>query len=150
VRAITAMLGHSTGLYDDLSAAENLRFALEVSDSSAPRSAARDALEAVGLREHAGELVRTLSSGMRQRVALARVMLRRPRLLLLDEPYNSFDEAGVALVDAFVRQTVAAGGAALIVTHDLAPGRRARYDRVVRLQAGRVVDGGSPPLEAET
>jgi len=140
VRAITAMLGHSTGLYDDLSAAENLRFALEMQGAAPSRSAVGAALEAVGVAGHASESVRTLSSGMRRRVALARVMLRRPRLLLLDEPYNSFDDAGVALVDAFVRETISAGGAALVVTHDLARREGERYDRVVALSAGRIVE----------
>jgi len=148
VRAITAMLGHSTGLYDDLSAAENLRFALAMGGSAASPSAVGDALEAVGMAEHAGSLVRTLSSGMRRRVALARVMLRRPRLLLLDEPYNSFDGAGVALVDGFVRETVGAGGAALVVTHDLARQGGTLYDRVVALDAGRALERPWPEVQA--
>ncbi|MDQ3949495.1 MAG: ATP-binding cassette domain-containing protein, partial [Gemmatimonadota bacterium] len=91
VREVTGMLGHATGLYDDLSAAENLGFALQMY-GEAPSAASIDrALEAVGMREHASERVRGLSSGMRRRIALARLLLRRPRLLLLDEPYNSLD-----------------------------------------------------------
>jgi len=145
VRAAVGMLGHATGLYDDLTAAENLRFALRMYGSSPAPSGIEAALEAVGMREYAHESVRSLSSGMRRRVALARLMPRRPRLLLLDEPYNSFDDAGVALVEALVRETARVGGAALIVTHDISREGGARYDRVVSLGAGRVAERASPP-----
>jgi heme exporter protein A len=138
VREVSGMLGHGTGLYDDLTAAENLGFALQMYGEAPSATSIDRALEAVGLREHASERVRALSSGMRRRVALARLVLRRPRLLLLDEPYNSFDAAGVAAVDALIGETARAGGAALVVTHDLGRSRRASYDRVVALEAGRV------------
>src|SRR3712207_9296667 len=62
----------------------------------------------------------------------------RPRVLLLDEPYNSFDAAGVELVDALVRDTARGGGAVLLVTHDLGRTGGAGYDRVVELSSGRV------------
>jgi heme ABC exporter ATP-binding subunit CcmA len=148
VRQVTGMLGHATGLYDDLTPAENLRFALRMYGSSPTPAVIDGALEAVGIREHAGEPIRSLSSGMRRRVALARLMLRRPRLLLLDEPYNSFDDAGVGLIDALVRETQGAGGAALVVTHDLAR-RGTPYDRVVAMSAGRVTErAGAAELAA--
>jgi heme exporter protein A len=138
VREVTGMLGHATGLYDDLSAAENLRFALQMYGEPTSAVSIDRALEEVGMREHASERVRGLSSGMRRRVALARLLLRRPRLLLLDEPHNSFDATGVAVVDTLVRDTARAGGAALVVTHDLVRAGGAGYDRVLGLNAGRV------------
>jgi heme exporter protein A len=137
VREITAMLGHATGLYDDLTATENLEFASRMLGLAAGPPSVPEVLEAVRMREHSGELVRNLSSGMRRRIALARVMLRRPRLLLLDEPYNSFDESGVGLVDQLIRDTVGAGGAALVATHDLARPGGAQFDRVIALSGGR-------------
>lgn len=138
VRQSTGMLGHATGLYDDLSAVENLRFAQRMYGEPGSAAAIDAVLEAVDMRKHASERVRGLSSGMRRRIALARVMLRRPRLLLLDEPYNTFDAAGVAVVDALIRETARAGGAALVVTHDLARTGGAGHDRVLALDAGRV------------
>jgi heme exporter protein A len=139
VRAVTGMLGHATGLYDDLSAAENLAFAQRMYGSPPSPALIERALDAVGMRGHARDLVRSLSSGMRRRVALARLWMRRPRLLLLDEPYNSFDPAGVALVDTLVRDTADAGGVVLVVTHDLGRSAAAAgYKRVVTLSAGRV------------
>jgi heme exporter protein A len=138
VRELTGMLGHATGLYDDLSGAENLRFAQRMYGGPTSAAVIDTALEAVGMRRHASERVRALSSGMRRRIALARLLLRRPRLLLLDEPYNTFDSAGVAVVDAVIRETVRAGGAALVVTHDLVRTTGAGYGRVLTLDAGRV------------
>jgi heme exporter protein A len=138
VREMTGMLGHATGLYEDLSAAENLDFSQRMYGEPASAAAIGAALEAVGMRKHASDRVRGLSSGMRRRVALARLVLRRPRLLLLDEPYNTFDATGVAAVDALIRETVRDGGAALVVTHDLARTAGAGYGRVLALDAGRV------------
>ena len=138
VREFTGMLGHATGLYDDLSAVENLQFAQRMYGGPKSSAVIDAALEAVGMLKHGAERVRGLSSGMRRRVALARLLLRRPRLLLLDEPYNTFDDAGVAAVDALIGETARAGGAALIVTHDLARTAGAGYNRVLSLDAGRV------------
>jgi ABC-type multidrug transport system ATPase subunit len=69
-------------------------------------------------------------------------------LLLLDEPYNTFDPTGVAVVDALIRDTARAGGAVLVVTHDLGRTGGAGCDRVIGLSAGRVSDDGPTPREA--
>jgi heme exporter protein A len=145
VRELVAMLGHATGLYDDLSASENLAFSLRMCGMTPSHSVVEGALDAVGMSQHAAELVRSLSSGMRRRVALARLVVRRPRLLLLDEPYNTMDASGVQAVDGLVESTVRAGGTAVVVTHDLTRGGR-RYDRVVALDAGRIADGAGALL----
>jgi len=137
VRAAVGLLGHAPGLYDDLTAVENLAFAARMLGRPGDRGALLAALEATGLPPDvaAGERARSLSSGMRRRVALARTLLQRPRLLLLDEPYNSFDAAGVALVNELVGETRARGGAALLVTHEL--GRAEGVcDRIAELEGG--------------
>ncbi len=143
IREIVGMLGQSTGLYDDLSASENLAFALRMYGRAPTTIAIQSALEAVGMGAHASERVRTLSSGMRRRVALARVMLRRPRLLLLDEPYNTLDTTGVEVVDVMIRETAHTGGAVLVVSHDLGRSAGGHFDRVVALHAGRIAAGTS-------
>ena len=140
VRAAIGMLAHASGVYDDLTAAENLAFALRMLGRPAERATILEALATVGLEREAGVRVRAFSSGMQRRVALARVMLQAPRVLLLDEPYNSFDDAGVALVDDLLLRTRAGGGAALVVAHDLKRGGMA-FDRVVTLREGAIVDG---------
>src|SRR5205814_2447638 len=120
IRRRTELLGHRTRLYEDLSAAENLRFACTlfgVNPAGVP-----PALERVGLADVAGERVRGFSHGMRQRVALARLVLRRPDLLLLDEPYAGLDEEGKDLVDDVIARAESRGGTVILATHDLSRG----------------------------
>lgn len=120
IRELIGFLGHHPGLYDDLTAAENLVFACRMAGMPASESAVVAALEQVGLAEERKERVRGFSAGMRRRLALARLLLRPPRLLLLDEPYASFDADGILLVNRFASRIAAEGGAALVATHDLA------------------------------
>jgi len=142
VRELVGVLGHAAGLYEDLTALENLRFALRMAGLPAEREAIRRALAAVRLEHEEHERVRNFSAGMRRRLALARLLMRPPRLLLLDEPYAAFDKDGVDLVNDFVRDTMRAGGAALIATHDV---ERAIpiLTRVVRIVDGHAVEGAA-------
>lgn len=137
IRPLVGMLGHHAGLYDDLTAFENLRFAMRMYGLATPRSEIEQALDQVGLGAEVKERVRGFSAGMRRRLALARLVLRPPRLLLLDEPYAAFDQAGIDQVNAYVRDLVQRGGAAVIATHDLARARGVA-ERVVRIEDGRI------------
>jgi heme exporter protein A len=137
VRACVGVLGHYAGLYDDLTAEENLRFATRMSGMKVAREAMQNVLEEVGLGGEARERVRGFSAGMRRRLAMARLLLRPPQLLLLDEPYASFDQHGIEFVNDFVRKTAARGGAAIVVTHD--PARAADVtSRMMRIVDGRI------------
>ena len=89
IRKRSDLLSHRTRLYDDLSAAENLAFWCRLLGLEAAGIDA--ALDRVGLLESSAERVRGFSQGMRQRLAVARTILRRPELLLLDEPYTGLD-----------------------------------------------------------
>jgi heme exporter protein A len=137
VRDCVGVLGHHSGLYDDLTAAENLRFATQMSGLKLPRERLLEALSDVGLADEADERVRGFSAGMRRRLALARLILRPPQLLLLDEPYAAFDQHGIDFVNQFVRATAARGGAALVVTHDPARASDVTH-RMVRIVDGRI------------
>ena len=120
IRGRVGLLGHNSGLYDDLTAAENLIFAMRMGGRPADTLAIGQTLEQVGLGHVAGERARGFSAGMRRRLGLARLLLRPPEVLLLDEPYASFDEDGMAIVNAFIAQVARAGGVVLMTTHDLA------------------------------
>jgi heme exporter protein A len=133
VRASIGFLAHSPGLYDDLTAGENLTFAVRM--LGVDESAVAPALERVGLLRDRDERVRGFSAGMQRRLALARLILASPRLLLLDEPYNNFDPAGIALVNDVVRSARESGGAALVVLHDRRQGENV-LDRSIELERG--------------
>ena len=120
IRALVGLLGHNTALYDDLTAAENLVFAQRMAGGSANHDAVRRALDHVGLAHAGKERVRGFSAGMRRRLGLARLLLRPPQLLLLDEPYASFDQDGIDVVNAFATGVARAGGVVMLATHDLA------------------------------
>ena len=135
VRAQVGYLAHTPGLYDDLTARENLRFAADMLGLS--HAEADDSLTRVGLTAAARERVRTFSAGMQRRLALARLTLLRPRVLLLDEPYSNLDSDGVSLVNGIVADVVRSGGAALVVLHELAPAA-GLLDRTLVLVEGRI------------
>ena len=79
-----------------------------------------------------------LSTGERQRLALARVLLREAPVLLLDEPTGPLDEASVAMAEMLLRERLATGTAIVLVTHDAAQARRLGRTHLV-MRAGRLV-----------
>ena len=155
IRPLVSYLGHDPGLYADLSARENLRFAERMrrpeDDGRTREDRIAAMLERVGLEGHADERTRGFSAGMKRRLALGRVLLAEPRLLLLDEPYASFDAPGIALVNEIVLATRAAGGCVVVATHD--PERSAEVaTRTLRMESGLLSEeapAGSAPRLAE-
>jgi heme exporter protein A len=138
VRSAVGYLAHAPGLYDDLTARENMTFAADMLGLS--HASADAILERVGLAAAAGMRVRGFSAGMQRRLALARLIMRKPSVLLLDEPYANLDDAGVALMNSVISEIIASGGAALLALHELAPARSI-LDRTMTLSGGRIATG---------
>ncbi len=111
-------LGHSNGLKDDLTAVENLRFALALAGLEAGDTALRAALGAQGLASIADLPARLLSQGQKRRVALCRLGFSADKpLWVLDEPFAALDAASVARVAAVVVAHLRTGGMAIFTTH---------------------------------
>jgi heme exporter protein A len=138
VRGRVGLLGHTNALYPDLTAAENLGFTLRMMGRPVEPRAVETTLATVGLGAHANARTRGFSAGMQRRLALARLRVLEPSLLLLDEPYSSLDPDGAEIVTAMIGAVRNEGGAAIFITHDI---RRAEEiaDRTVALDDGRIV-----------
>lgn len=146
VRAQVGYLAHAPGLYDDLTARENLLFAADM--LGVQYAGADTVLARVGLTHAANDRVRGFSAGMLRRLALARLVLRNPKFLLLDEPYSNLDSDGVALVNSIVGEIVRSGGAALIALHELAPARQT-LQRSLTIRDGRIAEVPSSSVTSE-
>jgi ABC-2 type transport system ATP-binding protein len=104
----------------------------------APYGRVEELLELVELQAAADRLVKTYSLGMRQRLGLAGALLGDPELLLLDEPANGLDPAGVHWLRGFLRQYAAQGRTVLISSHVLAEVAQT-VDQVVIIDGGRLI-----------
>jgi len=118
-RRALGLVSHQSLLYDDLTLAENLTFAGRLYGLPRPREAALEALEAAGLGGRAHDSPRRLSRGLAQRAAIARAMLHRPRILLLDEPFTALDAGSAERLRAELRRRLDDGMGLVIVTHHM-------------------------------
>lgn len=84
-----------------------------------PRQRVDEVLELVGLRDRAGERVKTYSLGMKQRLAVASALLKNPKLLILDEPANGLDPGGIREMRSLMRDLAAAGMTVVLSSHIL-------------------------------
>jgi heme exporter protein A len=138
VRRCIGFLSHRTLLYDDLTAEQNLRFYARMYDLEDASTRIAELLEQVGLTAQRRDLVRALSRGMQQRLAVARAVLHRPRVLLLDEPYTGLDPQAVQILTDLLKKLAGDGCTILLTTHSLEHGL-AVGQRVIILNRGRIV-----------
>lgn len=135
LRRRVGWLGHEGSFYDDLSARENLVFAARALER--PVDLINPALERVELTRRADSPARRLSAGQRRRLGLAWLLVRRPALWLLDEPYASLDDEGRKFFDHLIGDVVDAGATVVVSAHDPLRGEHLR-PRAVCLAGGRV------------
>jgi heme exporter protein A len=137
-RAILGVVAHGAHVYEDLTARENLAFWVRMAGQPADADTLAAALADVDLERHAHARVRTFSAGMRRRLALARLGLARPRVMLLDEPFAGLDQRARKWLEGRLESFKAGGGALLMATHSF--GRELGIaDRLAVLAGGRVV-----------
>jgi heme exporter protein A len=113
-------IAHTNALKDDLTAAESLAFLARIHGRDDAPAALRAALVRLGLAGRERTPVRSLSQGLRRRVALARLALETtPSLWVLDEPFDALDVAGTATLHALLAAHRARGGSVLLTSHHL-------------------------------
>ena len=137
VRAKVGYLGHESLLYRDLSVRQNLLFHARLHRLQPEKVA--ESIDRVGLTHRANDLVRELSKGMVQRVAVARATLHDPQLLLLDEPRANLDPGAADQLDPLIGK--ASGKTRVLVSHDIER-TLAEADLSLGLRAGRQAFAG--------
>jgi len=129
------------GLYPALTARGNLAALSALRGPGAQTANIDELLEQVGLSDVAGDRVRGFSLGMRQRLGLAAALLTKPRLLVLDEPYNGLDPAGKKHVHGVLTR-LAADGATVVLSSHRMDDLEALCSEVTIVSTGRVVFSG--------
>ena len=119
------------------SALANVAYALKLAGQD--QSAAREALEEVGLAHLAHRAARVLSGGEQQRLALARAWALHPEVLFLDEPTASLDPSATREIEMIIRAFDTAGTKIVMATHNLGQARRLA-DEIIYLHQGRVLE----------
>jgi ABC-type multidrug transport system ATPase subunit len=137
VRGQIGLLAHASLCYGELSAIENLEFVAGLYD--VPTAGITALLDRVGLDPRARDrAARTYSRGMLQRLALARALLAKPSLLLLDEPFTGLDRDGALALGEQLGALKQDGTIVVVVTHDL-EAIAGRTDHVAILRRGKLV-----------
>jgi heme ABC exporter ATP-binding subunit CcmA len=139
-RGLIGYLAHATSLYMDLTALENLHFYARLYGLACRESDLVAQIERVGLSGRELEPVRNFSSGMQQRLAIARALLHDPTIILLDEPFTGLDQNGTEFLKHYLAGCRAQGKTCVMAIHDLQLG----YDLSDRLVA---IDRGSVALD---
>jgi ABC-type multidrug transport system ATPase subunit len=140
--------GSDASFYARLSARENLRFFAALNNVSRSDAAARidELAELLHLEAFLDQQVRALSTGTVNRLGLARAMLHRPSILLLDEPTRSLDPFAASELRCFLREEIVGqqGATLLFASHTLSEVAQLA-DRVALLDAGRLLAFETPP-----
>lgn len=150
LRGRIGVLAHDLHLYPELTARENLEFFGRLYALSDVAGRVSEALARAGLSERAHDVVGGFSRGMRQRLAVERALLHRPRLVLFDEPFTGLDDDAREAMLGRLRELRNAGCLVLVATHDFGTVDPV-LDRAAILREGRLVaieSGGRTLREA--
>jgi heme exporter protein A len=138
IRKSVGFISHQPFLYESLSAFENIRFFASMYGISNARHKAAEVIRRVGLQTRTHDLVRTFSSGMKQRLAVARAIVHDPKILLLDEPYSGLDQHGTRIFNEMLKLLKTQRRTILMTTHNISEGFELS-DRVAILSNGTFV-----------
>lgn len=130
-------LGSRLGFYPNLSAKENLQFLFQLSGQQINSSLIDNAIQKVGLQSHVHARVGGFSSGMKKRLALARIIIRPTKLILLDEPHANLDQSGKDLLNSLIAEWKSAGSTLVMASHEHAETMQVA-DNIIYLDCGRI------------
>lgn len=150
VRPLLGVVGHRTFLYGQLTASENLWFYGRMLGVTSLAERIAEVLALVDLAPHAHRLVRTFSRGMQQRLAIARAILHRPPLLLLDEPFAGVDQGAKTHLYELLRQLLTNACTVVLSTHDLQSGLGLCDEIAIQCRGAIVYRGPAAGLDAHT
>ena len=131
-------VAHATMVYDELTAEENLLLFAKLQNVPEPATRAEELLREVGLYDRRDSLVRTYSRGMRQRIAIARALIHRPSVLLIDEPATGLDPLGISWLAKTLGEVHRSGCTVVMSLHGESE-ISALATRAMQLDAGSVV-----------
>ncbi len=138
VRAIIGVISHNTYLYNELTAGENLKFFGKMYAIPEIDDRVDEVLGETGLSDRKHDRVGTFSRGMKQRLSIARAILHKPSVLLLDEPYTGLDQQASASLESVLDSLTGSGITTIMISHDLQRSL-ALSDRVMVLASGTVM-----------
>ncbi len=136
-RGAIGLLSHAALTYGELTAVENVTFFGRLYGAPDPEPQARELLVAFGLEDALDRPTKTFSRGMLQRLGLARALIGRPALVLLDEPFTGLDRASTVAVLDRIDALRDAGAMVLMISHDMAT-TAALADEIAILVRGRL------------
>lgn len=136
LRHDVALLSHASFLYEDLTAAQNLTLVAEFLALEQRKDLVASLLERIGLTDRADSPVRQFSAGMRKRLTIARLLMKKPKLALFDEPFGELDPKGILQMEGLLRELQAGGTTIVLATHLVEQGQALTQERL-HLEQGR-------------
>ncbi len=145
VKSAVGYLPEQVGFYTDMTAKENLAFVARLNNLSEREASSRmeEALSLVGLTEEADKLAGAYSRGMRQRLGIAELLIKNPRLIFLDEPTLGLDPDGINKMLDLILSLVKSKGISVLLSSHLLHQVQRICDRVGIMRRGSLVDTGS-------
>lgn len=122
LRQEIGVISHNVYLYGNLTAYENILFYARLYNVPNPAQRAEEVIEEVGLAKRKKDLVRTFSRGMQQRLSIARAIVHKPKIVLLDEPYTGLDQHAAQMLKKLLMQLHHDKRTIILITHNLQRG----------------------------
>ncbi|RXZ83682.1 ABC transporter ATP-binding protein [Paenibacillaceae bacterium] len=143
IRQLSGVVTESAGLYPDMSARENLAFFAQLYGIKSAKERIEILLEQFQLAEHGNKQVGDFSTGMKKRLAIAKALLHKPKLLFLDEPTNGLDPDGIRDMIGYLQQLNREQGTTIIICSHVLYQLEDICTSFLFLERGRIIEKGT-------